>query len=139
MPSHYNAGPAVLVTAGIILDADKVLITLRREGDRLAGKWEFPGGKIEQQEKPSECLIRELKEELGIKVKVTGFFHDFFYQYPWGKMHLHAFTAEIVSGKPKAVECQEYRWIFIKDLPDYNFVPADYEIIDKLLKTNIEG
>ena len=134
MPSHYNAGPAVLVTAGIILDADKVLITLRREGDRLAGKWEFPGGKIEHHEKPTDCLIRKLKEKLDIKVKVTGLFNDFFCQYPWNKVHLYAFTAEIVTGKPKAIECQECRWVFIKDLPDYDFVPADCEIVNKLLK-----
>lgn len=131
-----NPKPPTLVTAGVIFNEGKVLIAQRKKGDRLAGKWEFPGGKVEPKEKPKDCLIRELKEELGIEVEVIDIFHAFIYQYPWGKMQFIAYLARLTpaSREPEAIECEDYRWVPIKDLPAYDFVPADWEIVGELLK-----
>lgn len=128
--------PSTLVTAGVIFNEGKVLIAQRKKGDRFEGKWEFPGGKVEPKERPKDCLIRELKEELGIEVEVFDIFHTLTYQYPWGKILLIAYAAKLTptSREPEAIECADYRWVPIKDLPEYDFVPADLEIVGELLK-----
>ncbi|EAX47152.1 NUDIX hydrolase [Thermosinus carboxydivorans Nor1] len=73
------------VTAAIIINDGKVLIAQRAENQKLAGKWEFPGGKIESGETPEECLIREINEELGINIEVNDFFGKVYINMIWKK------------------------------------------------------
>ncbi|NYE58107.1 8-oxo-dGTP diphosphatase MutT [Carboxydothermus ferrireducens] len=123
------------VTAAIIIHKGKVLITRRKLNDKyLPGKWEFPGGKVEQGETPEDCLVREIKEELDLNIKITQFFGESIYEYPFFIIRLLAFLAQPVSGKIKLNDHAEARWVEIKDLNFYDFAPADLPFVEKLLK-----
>lgn len=89
------------VTAAIIINNRKVLIAQRAEDQKLAGKWEFPGGKVEAGETPEECLKREIKEELGIKIEVDKFFAESIYQYNTGTIKLLAYKARWIDSEYK--------------------------------------
>ena len=97
----------ILVTAGVIVERDLVLMARRREHDREGGKWEFPGGKVEPGEDPRQAIRRELQEELGITVEV-GRVIDVISEVD-GDLHLILiyFECAITSGEPQPFQCQE--------------------------------
>jgi 8-oxo-dGTP diphosphatase len=88
------------VTAAIIIKNKKIRITQRAPGQNLAGKWEFPGGKIEPGETPPQCLQREIREELDVDIDVLDFFAESIYTYQSGTIKLMAFRCRWLSGKP---------------------------------------
>src|SRR5690554_3429200 len=94
----------IKVSAAIIKENDKILIAQRGSNKSNALKWEFPGGKIEENETPEESLIREIKEELNIDIKVVDFFCENTYKYPSVKIKLLAYNAMWVSGELKPLE-----------------------------------
>jgi 8-oxo-dGTP diphosphatase len=89
----------IKVTAGVITDNDKVLITRRIPKENFAGGWEFPGGKIEDNETPEDCLVRELKEELNIDVSIDKFCTEVTYDYGNLNIDLIAYYCTIVGGE----------------------------------------
>ena len=119
------------VTAAIIEKNGKILIAKRKEG-----KWEFPGGKVEEGENMEECLKRELKEELGIDVKVKKKFCVVEHEYDFGKIRLHVFIAEC-NEEPVAKEHLAIKWVSMEELQKYDFMDADKKVID-ILKTKSE-
>lgn len=134
--SSIRPGYPLIVTAGVIRRDDTVLIA-RRESGPLAGRWEFPGGKLEPGESPEACLARELREELGIEVEVGEIFAVTYHEYPDGPVLLLAYTCRlrevpgcqgIGSGPARAPS----RWVRICDLRRYAFAPADVPIVEKL-------
>jgi len=108
------------------------LIAQRAEDQRLAGKWEFPGGKIEPGETPEECLIREIEEELGIKIEVDKFFAESIYRYDIGTIKLLAYKARWIDGECKPAVHSQIKWVKPNELENYDFAPADISIIKKL-------
>lgn len=82
------------VVAGIVLNEDKILIAKRAKGEKMEGKWEFPGGKIEKGETPEEALIREFKEELSVDINVHGYFCKSIYKYEFGEIRLLAYMCK---------------------------------------------
>ena len=124
----------LIVTAAIIKQHGKYLITQRPKGKHLAGKWEFPGGIVEFGEDPRKCLEREIKEELGIKIKAREVFgcSSFIYDR---KRHiiLLAFLCNFISGKVRNIEIRDYRWVLPKEMKKYNFCPADRTFLKKLI------
>ena len=124
------------VTAAIIQHKGKILIARRPEGDPLAGKWEFPGGKIEPGEAPAECLRREIKEELGIEISVGEFFADSIYYYPAKIIRLQAFRATWMSGRIELRSHDAIEWVTTKDLKKFDFAPADIPFINNLQSGN---
>ncbi len=120
------------VTAAIIHHNGKILIARRPAGDPLAGKWEFPGGKIEQGETPAECLQREIKEELGITILVGDFFADSIYAYPAKTVHLQAYFAAWSSGEIELRSHDAIAWATPADLKQFDFAPADIPFVNKL-------
>jgi 8-oxo-dGTP diphosphatase len=122
------------VTAAIIEKDGKILIARRKKNDPLKDKWEFPGGKIEPNEKPEECLRRELLEELGVDTRVGEFINSSKYEYAHISIELLAYKVYHLSGAFKAQDHEELKWVRPSELINYDFPEADKPIVEKLLK-----
>lgn len=120
------------VTAGIIIDNNKILIAQRGANEKLAGKWEFPGGKIEVGETPQQCLKREIMEELEVDIEVGDYLGESIYTYPNGEIKLIAYFATVVDGDIKLSVHDKIEWITISEIDKYDFAPADITFIEKL-------
>lgn len=128
--------PEIDVAAGILKAADgRVLIAQRPPGKALAGAWEFPGGKIGAQEAPVEGLVRELREELGIGVKLACRLVCYSHDYPDKRVHLHVWTVPLWEGEPTGMEGQALAWMAVDKLLAHGLLPADEPIV-KLLSKN---
>ncbi|MBR4304991.1 MAG: (deoxy)nucleoside triphosphate pyrophosphohydrolase [Clostridia bacterium] len=125
------------VVAALIWDKDKFMICQRPEHKARGLLWEFVGGKVEPGESKEQALIRECREELGITLSVGDVFMDVVHEYPDINVHLTLFNAAISAGTPQKLEHNDIRWITPAEIPDYNFCPADEEILTKLRDTNI--
>ncbi|HEY8910638.1 MAG TPA: (deoxy)nucleoside triphosphate pyrophosphohydrolase [Desulfosporosinus sp.] len=121
------------VTAAILFKDNKVLIAQRAPGENMAGKWEFPGGKIEPGETPKECLKREIREELNVDIKVLDFFGESIYAYHSGTIKLLAFRCEWVSGDFTLNVHSHIVWANRLELDGYDFSPADIPLMEKLM------
>lgn len=125
------------VVAGIIWrnDRNELLIAQRHFHDSLGGFWEFPGGKVEKGESYPLALRRELKEELGILVKIGRHVFTAQHEYPARLIRIRFYNAWIAFGTPKPLDAAAIRWVRPQDLYDYQFPPADRHLIDSLAKT----
>jgi 8-oxo-dGTP diphosphatase len=126
----------VLVAACALVDADgRVLITMRPEGKPMAGLWEFPGGKVEDGERPEQCLIRELKEELGIFVSDACLAPLTFASHAYPDFHLlmPLYVCRRWQGTAAALEGQKLAWVRPNKLRDYEMPPADVPLISHLM------
>jgi 8-oxo-dGTP diphosphatase len=128
----------IKVTAGVIADNDKVLITRRAPKENFAGGWEFPGGKIEVNETPQDCLVRELKEELNIDVSIGKFCTEVTHDYGNMNINLIAYYCIIVNGKIQVSVHDKYNWVKINDLLKYDLLPADVPIAKKVMEEYYE-
>ncbi|MEB9895596.1 (deoxy)nucleoside triphosphate pyrophosphohydrolase, partial [Bacillus cereus] len=124
----------IKVSAGVIIDKDKVLITRRASKENFAGGWEFPGGKLESCETPQECVARELKEELNIDVAVGDFCTEVTHNYEAFSVNLIAYYCTMVKGEISLSVLDGYKWIKIKDLLEYDLLPADVPIAEKVVE-----
>ncbi|MCK4536147.1 MAG: (deoxy)nucleoside triphosphate pyrophosphohydrolase [Desulfuromonadales bacterium] len=124
--------PPLLVTAAIIRRQDKILITRRPEGSKYAGLWEFPGGKLETGESPEQCLQREIREELGVKVAVDAVFDAIFHRYAWGDVLLLAYNCRLQNQSIRNLGVAEHRWVTVETLSEFSLLPADAPIVYKL-------
>ncbi len=124
----------IQVVAAIIFNHNEVLIAKRNKEKYLGGFWEFPGGKIEKGETPEESLIREIKEELDIEIKIIDKFGETVYDYQAFKINLMAYKAEIDGGCIVAREHEAWRWVKIEALGAYEFAPADVVFVQKLMR-----
>ncbi len=125
----------VLVAACALIDADgRVLIAQRPQGKSMAGLWEFPGGKIEPGERPEQCLIRELKEELGIAVKEECLAPLTFASHSYPDFHLlmPLYICRRWEGIVAAREQQTLKWVRPGELKNYPMPPADEPLISHL-------
>jgi mutator protein MutT len=120
------------VVAAIIRKDDEILITQRLDNVHLARFWEFPGGKVEAGESFEVALQREIQEELGIKIRVKDEFLTLDYDYPAKSVRLHFFICTVLQGDPKAIDVADLRWVKPHDIGNYQFPPADAELISKL-------
>lgn len=125
--------PHLIVGAAVITNRKgEILIAQRREKDMLGGLWEFPGGKQEPGETIQQCIARELKEELGLNIAVSDFLITVKHAYSHFTMDLHTYRAKIKSGRPRPLQCQDYRWVKLPDLRTYPYSKADLKIIEAL-------
>jgi 8-oxo-dGTP diphosphatase len=127
------------VTAAILRKDGKILIAKRQSGDAFEGKWEFPGGKIEERENPEQCLRRELLEELGIDTIINNIICIVPYTYTKGSILLYAYEVTHSKGDFKLNVHDEVKWVDICDLGMYNFLEADKLIIKKLVEGTNNG
>ena len=124
----------VEVVAALIWNKDKFLICQRPANKARALLWEFVGVKVEQGETKEQALIRECKEELNIMLKVGDVFMEVVYEYPDITVHLTLLNATIDEGVPQKLEHNDIKWITPSEIPNYDFCPADEEILYELLK-----
>jgi mutator protein MutT len=130
----------VEVAAGLIRDAaGRYLITQRRRGSHLAGRWEFPGGKLEAGETPAAGLRRELEEELSATFAVGELVETVRWEYPDRTVTLHFFDCRLESGTIAPREEQAMEWVEPARLTDYDFPPADRELIERLGRQRARG
>ena len=120
------------VVAALIWDNDKFMICQRPTNKARALLWEFVGGKVEPGETKEQALIRECKEELNVILSVGDVFMDITHEYPDITVHLTLFNATISEGEPQKLEHNDIRWIAPSEIPNYNFCPADEEILAKI-------
>jgi 8-oxo-dGTP diphosphatase len=124
----------LIVTAAVIRNGDSVLITRRPEGKPHAGMWEFPGGKLDGNESPRDCLRREILEELGLEVAVGDILETAYYRYDWGPVLILAFECRPLAGEIRNLQVAEHRWVALEELSFFALLPADYPIVETLLR-----
>ena len=127
------------VTAAIIQKEDYVLIARRGPNSKLAGQWEFPGGKVEEGESLRECLARELKEELGIDSTIGDHLMHSEYVYEHGGFTIEAFLATWTAGELALNVHDKIEWVALRDLEGYQLLPADVPIARKLFSDRTMG
>ena len=125
------------VVAALIRDNGKFMICQRPAHKARALLWEFVGGKVEPGETKEQALIRECQEELAITLSVGDVFMDVVHEYPDITVHLTLFNATISKGIPQKLEHNDIKWITPAEISQYDFCPADDEILAKLLPDSI--
>ena len=122
----------VEVVAALIWQDDKFMICQRPAYKARGLLWEFVGGKVESGETKEKALIRECREELAVTLSVGDVFMDVVHEYPDLTVHLTLFNATIAEGEPQKLEHNDIQWIMPSEIPNYDFCPADEEILAKI-------
>ena len=122
------------VVAALIWDKDKFMICQRPAHKARGLLWEFVGGKVEPSETKEQALIRECREELAVTLSVGDVFMNVVHEYPDLTMHLTLFNVTIAEGEPQMLEHNDIQWITPIEIPNYNFCPADEEILKKIIE-----
>ena len=125
--------PTFHIAIALIWCDGKLLIARRPPKTHLANFWEFPGGKCEEGETLEDCLVREVREEIGIEVEITSGRPAIEYVYPERKVVLHPFDCVPAAGEPQALGCQEWKWVEPNDLNQYEFPAANASLIENLI------
>lgn len=127
----------IVGTAIIFNEKNEILIGQRPEGKDLAGLWEFPGGKKEEGETIKECIVREIREELDVECEVGEFLLEVVKEYKHGEFKLEVYKSRIKDASSmKALVHQDLKWVSIGELDNYEFPPADIDIIKYLKEKN---
>jgi mutator protein MutT len=123
----------ITVVAALIQREGKILVGQRQRGDTHAGKWEFPGGKVEHGESPVEALARELREELGIEAVIGEEVIRYEYSYG-GKPPLLLIFKRVVefTGEPDSYAFQQIRWLLPSEMPRLDFLAGDVDFVRRL-------
>jgi 8-oxo-dGTP diphosphatase len=135
----YLSGHKRQVAAAIIEKDSRILIAMRKKGDTLGGKWEFPGGKIEPGETPEQCLKRELKEEFDIEAEIGRFFLSTKFRYYLIPIELLVYKVRYISGDFKVNEHDAIKWVVPGELDNYEFVGPDRPIVKVIKEKSVTG
>ena len=123
---------ATEVVAALIWDGSRFLICQRPAHKARGLLWEFVGGKVEPGESKEDALIRECREELAVTISAGEVFMEVDHDYPDLNVHLTLFNAAIIEGTPQMLEHNDIQWIKVDEIPQYEFCPADKEILRRL-------
>ena len=129
-----DAPATVLVSAAVLVEGGRVLLTQRKRGAHLEGLWEFPGGKVEPGEDPKDALVRELREELGIEVAVGDVVEVTFHRYAEKSVLLLFYEVARTEGspEPRALDVAAFEWAGPSELDPSRFPPADVAVLRKV-------
>ena len=120
------------VVAALIWRGEKFMACQRPAHKARGLLWEFVGGKVEPGETKAQALIRECREELGVTIEVLDMFMDVTHAYPDLTVHLTLYNAAIAEGEPQRIEHNDIKWLTVNEIDDYDFCPADEEILARL-------
>lgn len=123
------------VVAALVRRGERFMICRRPENKARGGLWEFVGGKVEPGETKEEALARECKEELDVSLSVGALFCEVTHVYPDLTVHLSLFEATIASGEPRLLEHTALKWIAPREIPLYDFCPADRTLLEKIVQS----
>jgi 8-oxo-dGTP diphosphatase len=127
-----------LVVAGLIVNGDRVLITQRRADQALGLQWELPGGKLEHGESPTEALVRELREEIGVTVDVGRIWDLLFHRYEDFDLLMPVYKCAVRAGEtPSCVEVADMAWCEPEQLRNYDILPADRPLVERLIDEGV--
>ncbi len=121
----------VRVVAAVIRQGDRIFATARGYGE-FKGKWEFPGGKVEPGETPQQALVREIQEELAVKIEVGELIDTIEYDYPTFHLSMDCFWCVVVDGEIILKEAEAAKWLSKDELYSVDWLPADMGLIEKL-------
>ena len=138
LPERNINNQLKIVVGGLIHQNQKILICQRKEEDDHPLKWEFPGGKLKDNENNEEALRRELKEELNLEIVEMSFFDEYLYEYEKlsKKLKLIFFQIFKFEGQIQNKVHQQLKWIDISNLSDYDFLEGDLKIINKIINND---
>ena len=122
------------VVAALIWQGDRFMICQRPAHKARGLLWEFVGGKVEHGETREQALVRECREELAVILSVGKVFMDVIHEYPDLTVHLTLFHAAIAEGEPQRLEHNDIRWITPGEIGEYDFCPADVEILEEIVR-----
>ena len=124
------------LVAALIWHGEKFMICQRPAHKARGLLWEFVGGKVEPGETKEQALIRECREELAVTLSVDDVFMDVVHEYPDLTVHLSLFNATNAEGEPQKLEHNDIQWITPIEIPNYEFCPADVEILKKIIEVH---
>ena len=122
------------VVAALVWDGNKFMICQRPAHKARGLLWEFVGGKVEKGESKADALVRECKEELDIIVEPHNVYMELIHEYPDITVRLTLYNAVIKEGEPKLLEHNDIKWITPDEIPQFDFCPADEEILRKIIE-----
>lgn len=122
----------LLVTAAIIEENGKFLVTQRPAHKPHPHMWEFPGGKMDAGESPQQALQRELLEELAIEISVGSIFDVIYHSYDWGPVLILVYHCRWLSGEIKHLEVDTHRWVTLIEMGQLPLLPADQPLLTRL-------
>jgi 8-oxo-dGTP diphosphatase len=121
--------PVIEVSCAIILDGERVLATQRSEEMPHPLKWEFPGGKLKPGETPENCIIREIREELGVEITVLQLLPSVKHAYSTNHIKLIPFICRIKGGEISLSEHKSYCWVHRTELGQIDWLEADVDVL----------
>ncbi|MRR35681.1 (deoxy)nucleoside triphosphate pyrophosphohydrolase [bacterium] len=122
----------LIVTAAIIRHQGKILLTRRKPDAPYPLLWEFPGGKLEPEEHPEACIVREVREELAMEVSVQGIYDVVYYRYPERPVMVLAYRCAWIGGELRELDVAGHCWVDPADILRFDLLPADYPLAEKL-------
>jgi mutator protein MutT len=127
----------LIVAAALITEERRILVAQREAEDDWGLRWEFPGGTLEEDEGPHECIKRELREELGIGVEIESIYQAVFARYELFNVLLLVYRCTVTEGMPAAISYREVRWVGKEEFADLPLPPADEEIRARILREDL--
>ena len=128
----------IKVLCGLIFNSQNQLLITRRGSGDFKGKWEFPGGKLEENETEEQCLKREIFEELNIDINVDYFLMNNSHSYPTFTVELISYVSTIRNGDIELFDHDKYEWVEINRLKEFDFLDGDLPIIEKIISNKIK-
>lgn len=128
----------IKVSAAVIIKEKKIFIAQRGYGE-FKGFYEFPGGKVEPNEKSSDTVIREIKEELDTSIKVDSFLTTIEYDYPSFHLSMDVYLTHLINPHLELLEHEDGEWVYLSETKNYNLLPPDKLIIEALIKSKVKA
>lgn len=134
-----EVGIGIVVRSAAGHSGGEALISRRRDDGVLGGLWEFPGGKRDGEEAIEACVVRELREELGIQTRVVMALPVIEHRYDHGCVRLSPFYCALTGGQPEAIEVAAYRWVGAEEIGSFRFPEANAELLQRVRRDLLEG